>query len=364
MACDPATPGRPVHAIGWFDGRFGYNTHTRNFFDRLSRRVPVVASPMIVLEGPWEADREILCRIPSLTPRATIALLYGSHMRILDGAPGRRIAYTVWESTRLPDNWHEPLANADEIWIPSDWGRSVLVDNGLPAGRIRVVPEGVDPLTFNPAVQPTGALDGFRGFRFLNIGRYEDRKGTRMLIECFDKAFSKQDDVFLVLACDNHHDPDFDIRRILRGMNLRHPEKLAFIPPVRTHALLAGVYRACDAFVSPFRAEGWGLPLIEAMACGLPVIATGYSGPTEFLGEDAYRIDFTLRDIRQPYFESASGDHGQWAEPDSDHLIALMREVYENRDEAASRGMRGSEHVIENFSWDAAAETAAALLDT
>ncbi|UUX48379.1 glycosyltransferase [Nisaea acidiphila] len=362
MASDPASPDAPVHAIGWFEGRFGYNTHTRNFFDYLSRRIPVVASPMLGLEGPWCADRTILRNVPSLTPRATIALLYGSHMQVLEGAPGRRIAYTVWESTRVPDDWHAPLAIADEIWIPTEWGRSVLLQNGFPANRIQVVPEGVDPQTFNPQIPPSDALNGFRGFRFLNIGRYEDRKGTRLLIECFDKAFSRQDDAFLILACDNHHDPEFDIGRILRELNLRHPEKLAFIPPVSTHTLLAGVYRACDAFVAPFRAEGWGLPLIEAMACGLPVIATGYSGPTEFLGPDAYRIDFTMTDIRQPYFESASEEYGQWAEPDRDHLIALMREVYETRSDAAARGLRGSRHVIQNFSWDSAAEKAASLL--
>lgn len=364
MASSPRSLKTPVHAIGWFEGRFGYNTHTRNFFEQLSRKLPVVASPLIDLTGPWEEDRQILVKIPSLIPSATIALLYGNMMQVLDGAPGKRIAYTVWESTKYPDDWIGPLSRADEIWLPTAWGRDVLAANGIAAERIKVVPEGVDPETFHTGVEPTKALDGFKGYRFLNIGRFEDRKGTRKLIECFDRAFSKQDDVVLVLACDNHHDPDFDIGRILSEMRLKNPEKLAFIPPVRTHAMLAQVYRACDAFVSPFRAEGWGLPLIEAMACGLPVIATGYSGPTEFLGESAYRIGYSLTPIEQDYFDAADGDHGLWADPDEDHLIALMRELYENREKAAKRGREGSEHVIRNFSWAKAAERAKEILET
>lgn len=352
-----------VHALGWFEGRFGYNTHTRNFFDRLSRLQSVTTSPMIGLEGAWEEDRQLLLHVPKLTPHATIALLYGNLMGILDDAPGRRIAYTVWESTKYPDDWIGPLSRADEIWIPSKWGRDVLIDNGLPAERIHVVPEGVDPILFNPDIAPTEALKNFNGFKFLNIGRYEERKGTAKLIKCFDRAFGSNDDAVLVLACDNQHDPDFNIGKILRGLELQHPERIAFIPPVRSHARLAEIYRSCDAFVSPFRAEGWGLPVIEAMACGLPVIATGYSGPTEFLGDTAYSIDFRLTDIDIPYFDASDSNYGQWADPDEDHLIALMREVYAEREAAKRRGLQGSSHVIENFSWDHAAQKAATRLD-
>ena len=71
------------------------------------------------------------------------------------------------------------------------------------------------------------------------------------------------------------------------------------------------------AFVSPFRAEGWGLPLLEAMARGVPVIATGYSAPTDFLGAEAF-ASITAVLIETPYFNRADGDYGQWALPDRD----------------------------------------------
>ena len=354
----------PVHAIGWFEGRFGYNVHTRNFFDSLSRLIPVTASPLIGQEGPWQADRDILRHIPALSPRATVALLYAEMMDILDGAPGRRIAYTVWESTVYPPNWIEKLRSADEVWIPSKWGRSVLIENGLAPGSVHVVPEGVDPALFNPAIAPTDALQTFPGFKFLNVGRFETRKGTRLLIETFDRAFGPNDEVYLILACDNHHDPDFDIARILRSLNLRYPNRIAFIPPVRSHARFAELYRACDAFVAPFRAEGWGLPVCEAMACGLPVIATDYSGPTEFMDKSVYRIGCEIEEISDPLYLSSATAGGRWAEPDPDHLCELLRAVYRNREDAARRGMAGSRHILGHFTWDDAANVALTRLGT
>ncbi|MEQ8331830.1 glycosyltransferase [Nisaea sp.] len=353
---------QPVHAIGWFDGRFGYNVHTRNFFECLSRILPVVASPLIGHDGPWREDRAALQELPKLLPRASIALLYGDMMDILDGAPGRRIAYTVWESTEFPPGWLDKLKRADKIWIPTAWGHSVLIDNGISADQVQVVPEGVDPQLFNPEIPPTDALKAFSGFKFLNVGRFEARKGTQLLIESFDREFGPNDDVRLVLACDNHHDPEFDIARILRDLWLQRPDRIVVIPPVRSHTRFAELYRACDAFVSPFRAEGWGLPVSEAMACGLPVIATNYSGPTGFLDESAYKLSYKLVPIEDDYYRSAANVGGFWAEPSRTHLRKLMREIYENSEESARRGRAGSRHILENFTWMDAARTASNLL--
>ena len=116
-----------VHAIGWFEGRLGYNVHTTNLFCALSRLLPVVATPLRMLDGPLASDRALIRRVWPERPIVSIALLHGQFMHVLDDAPpGRRIAYTVWESTKLPDDWLEPLGRADEIWVPTQ-GCSTLI---------------------------------------------------------------------------------------------------------------------------------------------------------------------------------------------------------------------------------------------
>lgn len=353
----PGLTGTLVHAIGWFDGRYGYNVHTRGLFDALSRRLPVVATPIHVRSGPVEPDKAAVAALFGGRRLATVALLYGSLTSVLDGASGCRIAYTVWESTKLPDSWMAPLAAADRVWTATAWGKRVFAANGLDPSRIDVVPEGVDPALFHPAVEPTGAFPG-SAFKFLAIGRWERRKGMAELVQAFDREFGDRDDVMLVLAGLFAGRPDLDLRAELRALRLRRPDRLKIVPPVDRHGMFAGIYTACDAFVCPTRAEGWGLPVIEAMACGLPVIVTGYSGPTEFIGEHALRIDHRLVPIDEPFFERADGDLGLWAEPDWRHLRSLMREVYERPAAARDRGMAGSEHVRRAFSWDRAAAVA------
>jgi glycosyltransferase involved in cell wall biosynthesis len=346
-----------VHAIGWFEGRYGYNVHTRNLFEAASRLLPVVASPMKMLEGPQDADKAIMRALSDAgRPVVSIALIYGMLADVLDGAAGTRIAYTVWESTKLPDSWFEPLGHADRIWTATAWGKRVFVANGFEADRIDVVPEGVDPILFNPDIPPSGALPPDGTFRFLAVGRWEARKGIPDLVKAFDEEFGDADPVQLVLAGLDANQPGFDLRGELRALRLRRPDRLKIIPTVRGHDTFASLYTACDAFVAPTRAEGWGLPIIEAMACGLPTITTGYSGPTEFIGEHAWRIDHRLVPVDVPFFERADGDLGLWAEPDWRHLRHLMRGVMADPETARARGLAGSRHVRNHFSWDRAAE--------
>ncbi len=354
-----AAPANPllIHAIGWFDGRYGYNVHTRGLFDALSRRLPVLATPIHLRSGPVDEDKAAVAAHFADRRIATIALIYGSLMSVLDGAAGTRIAYTVWESTRLPDAWMAPLAAADRIWTATAWGKRVFAGNGFDPARIDVVPEGVDPAVFHPDVAPTGAFP--RGpFKFLAIGRWERRKGMAELVQAFDREFGDRDDVVLVLAGLYAGRRDLDLGAELRALGLRRPDRLKIVPPVDTHRTFAGIYTACDAFLAPSRAEGWGLPVIEAMACGLPAIVTGYSGPTEFIDRHAWRIDHRLVAIDDPFFERADGDLGMWAEPDWEHFRHLMREVFERPERARERGLAGSAHVRERYSWDRAAAVA------
>ena len=352
-----------VHAVAWFEGRLGYNVHSRNFFDALARLTPVHRTEMIGRGAPSIAeDRAEIQGKRGPLPVASVALTYGELMGVLDGADAPRVGYTVWESTRLPRNWLAPLAGLDEIWVPSAWGRKVMIENGLPETRIAVVPEGYDAALFRPGNAPSPVLAGKAGFTFLSVGKYEKRKGIRDAILAFDRCFGADDDVAFLVMCHNPHDPGFDMGRELRSMDLRRPGRIFYLPPVASHGLLASVYASADAFVLPTRAEGWGLPILEAMGSGLPVIVPDHGGQSAYLGPEAYRINHRLARIEDPIFEDDDGDWGFWAEPDPEHLMALMREVYEDRDAARRRALAGARRVAKEFTWDRAAETALARL--
>nr|MBA3642060.1 glycosyltransferase [Acidobacteriota bacterium] len=101
-------------------------------------------------------------------------------------------------------------------------------------------------------------------------------------------------------------------------------------------------------YLSPHRAEGFGLSLLEAMSVGKPVIATNYSGNVDFMTADnSYPIDYRLVALTRDYGPYMRG--AEWADPDLDHIAALIRHVVEHQDEAKTRGARAQSDVAQGW---------------
>lgn len=253
---------------------------------------------------------------------------------------GRVALIQPWEHGSIPTQWLGPLRDvADELWVPSQHVRGMFTDAGLDPGRVRVIPNGVDLDLFCPA-EGDDAADEI--VRFLFVGDFTRRKGIDVLLGAWREAFGSDDQVELIIK-------DFgtstDGERELLHSHQRDPQVAAIthITEEFSDERLAALLRSCDVLVHPYRGEGFAMPVLEAMASGLPVIVTA-GGPTdEFCSEQAgWRIDSR----RVAGEETVAGDleltGPRWElEPDAAHLVALLRIAADNPDARAARGRAG-----------------------
>ena len=214
-------------------------------------------------------------------------------------APGGRLAVIQpWEFGAIPIDWVEPIErNVDELWVPSEFVRRMYTDSGIDAERVHVVSNGVDLDRFTPD-GPRLDIDA-PGVRLLFVGGVIGRKGPDVLLEAYREAFAGRDDVTLVIkdfgAAGVYSGADRDGLRAYAGAGTL--PRLVLLEDELSGEEMAALYRACDVLVHPYRGEGFAMPVLEAMACGLPVVVTG-GGPTdEFCPPDA---GWRIRAERRP----------------------------------------------------------------
>jgi glycosyltransferase involved in cell wall biosynthesis len=284
-------------------------------------------------------------------------------------ASGRLAVIQPWEFGSIPRDWVAPLnGHVDELWVPSEMVREMYVSSGVDPERVVTIANGVDLERFSPDGQrhelPVGA--GAEGAplpdgatRFLFVGGLIWRKGPDVLLAAWKAAFAGREDVVLIVK-------DVGATGVYREGE--REEMVAYaaggaLPRVvllqdeLSDEQVAALYRACDVLVHPYRGEGFAMPVLEAMACGLPAIVTE-GGPTdEFCPPQAgWRIRATRWEFPSDRVSSFDTVGRPWVlEPDAGHLAELLVEVAADPRERAARGA-AARAAAEAYGWDGVAE--------
>lgn len=253
----------------------------------------------------------------------------------------------AWEESAFPTEWVDTFnAHLQGISALSEHVRKILLDAGV-AVPISVSEAGVDHWE---RVQATdGYLLNAKAFRFLHVSSCFPRKGADVLLKAYGDAFSAADDVSLIIK--TFANPHNEIHAWLaeaRGSRKDFPD-VQIIEEDLPEETLKAIYEQCHVLVAPSRAEGFGLPLAEAMMSGLGVITTAWGGQLDFCNEDtAWLVDYRFEEARTHF----GLFHSVWAEPDRHELARTMREVHDASAEARGQKVASAQQLLrQRFKW-------------
>ena len=316
----------------------------------------------IVLESSNGIDRIDPSIIPYLgkTSPDDYHITYTIPPNLVKTAAKRKIHIYNYETTIMPNGWADLMNKYTDLILPSSvFMRNVFTKNGVNKDKMCVLPHGVNTALYNPTVAPAEINDKFK---FLIVGIPHVRKGYDILLQAFAEEFASSEPVCLVIKTDKKSDPrkrhhyEIDImQEIARVQQNASTPEITLISG--EYDSLAGLYNACDCYVSPTRSEGFGMTMLEALACKKPVISTGYGGHLDYLDtNNSYLLNYKIVPaIRGTQYWHYS-DKATIAQPDKEHLKQLMRHIYNNREEAKKKAEKGYNKVVSRYTWKNVAE--------
>jgi glycosyltransferase involved in cell wall biosynthesis len=273
------------------------------------------------------------------------------------------VGRVIIEQIPLPDAY-KPLAQYDKLLTASTWSKDLLEDaSGL---TVECILEGIDPSLFYP-VPKSGWLP--QGFYIFSSGKVEFRKGQDVTLMAFKRFSAKHPDAHLITVWNS---PFADLANGFKGsadaplwldasgfLDIKRWATDNGVDPSKIHDMgcfpnyvLPSVLHEVDVMLHPSRIESCtALPVKEAMACGIPVIAAYHSGMKDLLTEDNSLPLMRVTPIEgsSEYFFPRSGM--QWYESDPQEIDDRLEWVYKNRAEAKALGLQASAWIRANRTW-------------
>lgn len=345
----PGVPGLPaVRVSAPVLGLTGYEHHSRRFIEGLA-----ALGVRIQLSHLDQWTREPAPGGPerwrALLPAQPARVHWYSYLPPAVGEPGGlpQVNYTMFESTRICRAWAEASVRCVRVVVPTESSRRAWIEGGVEPARVAVCPLGVDTEVFRPGVRPPDLrvpggrrVASFR-HRFLHLSDASVRKNLPALLEAWFRATRRDDDAVLVLKLNFFWKGSREAHgRMVRdaaraaGRPADQAGAICLVDEVLDDAGLAGLFNAATHYWSMSHGEGFDLPMHEAAACGLQLLAPAHSAYLDCFPPSVVHF-IPVREVpavvpKDPslhaYFEGSN-----WWDPDVEAAAALVRGIVDGR---------------------------------
>lgn len=243
----------------------------------------------------------------------------------------RLIVIQPWEFGSIPLNWIEGIDNVDAIWVPSEYCKRGFIQGGVDPDKVWVVPNGFDP----DEVKYMGPKTPASKSKILFLGGTIFRKGVDVLIKAADQLSDRHLDRLELIVKVVGNDSYYKDQSILEENLVSHPRVNARTRVERHHLSRSDILNLiaeADLLVHPYRAEGFGLPVLEAMAIGTPILHTQNGATNEFCGlAESWLIPSVFTTSQVPFVGSTMlTDRCYWWEPSVESVTEALSRFIES----------------------------------
>ena len=275
------------------------------------------------------------------------------------------------ETTLCSDTWIQSCNAMDLIIVPSNHIKQTFTNSGNLITPIEVVPECFPEYLENMDLQCDLDLDFKTNFNFLHIGQIgahdeqNDRKSIYTLIRIFCKAFEKNEDVGLVLKVNSGRNTLIDkqltvdkIKQFISHYRNGNFPRIHVIHGPTDTIDICKLYKhkKIKAFISLTKGEGFGLPLLEAAAAGLPILATNWSSYLDFLNlteRSFIKLNYRLNNVPENRIDNRIFVKGaQWAHVIEEDVIKKMKKLHESYDVPKRWANDLQKQILKNYNFE------------
>ncbi|MGV3524812.1 MAG: tetratricopeptide repeat protein [Candidatus Sericytochromatia bacterium] len=282
-------------------------------------------------------------------------------------AKGHWVLIQPWEYGSMPRDW-QPLFrySVDDVWVHTPSNYQAFLREGVDAERLHLIPGGLDPAFFTPE-GPALSVPGAQPFCFLFTGELLWHTGLEGLLQAFQEEFLPDEPVSLLIQARSEASvADQGKLRALIEAARENPDAapVLFWDRHLDAAEQAALYRSCQALVYPCRGEGFATQLLEAAACGLPLLLSDLEGRFEL--PESVPVQWLPGRLTRHHQHELAGiptlAEPWWYECGVSELRASLRLAFEEAQTRREAAQQAAPEVQARFSWDAVAENVVARL--